>query len=84
MSDKYLEIANSTLGKKIFTAIGLPDPVPLRREDAQQPHTLAGPVLMGASQGALFASSIGAFIETAGVELCDQLSLIHISEPTRP
>ena len=72
MSDKYLEIANSTLGKKIFTAIGLPDPVPLRREDAQQPHTLAGPVLMGASQGALFASSIGAFIETAGVELCDQ------------
>ena len=27
MSDKYLEVANSSLGKKLFSAVGLPDPV---------------------------------------------------------
>ncbi|MGB1403352.1 MAG: 3-oxoacyl-ACP reductase [Porticoccaceae bacterium] len=72
MSDKYLEIANSPLGKRIFSAVGLPDPVPLRREDPQQPHKLDGQVLLGASQGAAFAKSIGALIEAAGVTLYDQ------------
>ena len=71
MSDKYLEIANSSLGKKIFSAVGLPDPVPLRREDPQQAHNLSGQVLLGASQGAAFAKPIGAFIKGAGVTLCD-------------
>ena len=71
MSDKYLEIANSPLGKKIFNAVGLPDPVPLRREDPQQAHNLSGQVLLGASQGASFAKPIGAFLKSAGVTLCD-------------
>lgn len=71
MSDKYLEIANSPLGKKIFNAIGLPDPVPLRREDPQQAHKLSGQVLLGTSQGAAFAKPIGAFIKGAGVTICD-------------
>ena len=38
MSDTYLELANSTLGKKLFSAMGLPEPVSLVREDPKEPH----------------------------------------------
>ena len=58
MSDKYLEIANSALGKKLFSAMGLPEPVALDREDPQQPHKLSGQVLLGSSEGGLFADQI--------------------------
>ncbi len=51
MSDKYLEIANSPLGKKIFNAVGLPDPVPLRREDPQQAHNLRWSSAIGRESG---------------------------------
>jgi len=47
MSDTYLELANSAVGKKLFAAMGLPEPVVLDREDAAQPHVLSGEVLIG-------------------------------------
>ena len=70
MSDKYLEVANSSLGKRIFSAVGLPDPVSLTREDSTEPHKLNGQVLLGSSDGAAFAKSIASFIDAAGVEVC--------------
>jgi 3-oxoacyl-[acyl-carrier protein] reductase len=73
MSDKYLEIANSTLGKKLLAAVGLPDPVPLIRENPAEPHKLSDQVLLGASEGAVFANTIGAFVEAAGAKVCNQL-----------
>mgnify|MGYP000243865637 CR=1 FL=1 len=72
MSDKYLEIANSTLGKKLVAAVGLPDPVPLIRENPAEPHKLSDQVLLGASEGAVFANTIGAFVEAAGAKVCNQ------------
>ncbi len=71
MSDKYLEIANSTIGKKLLAAVGLPDPVSLLREDAEQPHKLTGQILLGSSQDAVFAKSISAFVTAAGAALCN-------------
>ena len=49
MSDTYLELANSALGKKLFSAMGLPEPVALVRENPEKPHHLSGKVLLGAS-----------------------------------
>jgi 3-oxoacyl-[acyl-carrier protein] reductase len=72
MSDKYLELANSPLGKKLFAAVGLPDPVPLRREDPSQPHKLWGQVLLGASEGSVFAQSMDGFITAAGADVCHE------------
>ena len=69
MSDTYLELANSALGKKLFAAIGLPEPVPLDREDPAQPHQLVGKVLLGASEGAVFASQIEGFLGATDLEL---------------
>jgi 3-oxoacyl-[acyl-carrier protein] reductase len=69
MSDRYLEVANSSLGKKLLSAVGLPDPVPLTREEFMEPHKLDGQVLLGSSDGAAFANSITSFIGAAGVEV---------------
>ena len=84
MSDKYLELANSTLGKAVFAAVGLPDPVPLQREDPNQPHELRGQVLLGASDGAIFAETIGSFITIAGAEVCRILASYYSMLPALP
>jgi 3-oxoacyl-[acyl-carrier protein] reductase len=69
MSDTYLELANSALGKKLFSAMGLPEPVALDREDPEQPHKLIGKVLLGKAKGALFGDQIGDFLQTTKLEL---------------
>jgi len=73
MSDTYLELANSALGKKLFSAMGLPEPVALVREDPKQPHNLSGQVLIGASLGALFADKVGSFLEGTSMQISDPL-----------
>ena len=71
MSDTYLELANSALGKTLFSAMGLPEPVTLVREDPEQPHNLTGKVLVGASLGCLFADQIGSFLLTTSMQISD-------------
>jgi 3-oxoacyl-[acyl-carrier protein] reductase len=73
MSDTYLELANSALGKKLFSAMGLPEPVTLRREDPEQPHILSGKVLLGASLGSLFAGKIASFLQGTSMQISDPL-----------
>ena len=73
MSDTYLELANSALGKKLFSAMGLPEPVALVREDPEQPHKLSGQVLLGASLGALFADQIGSSLQDTSMQISDPL-----------
>ena len=73
MSDTYLELANSALGKKLFSAMGLPEPVALVREDPEQPHKLSGQVLLGASLGALFADQIGYSLQDTSMQISDPL-----------
>ncbi|MDB9969232.1 3-oxoacyl-ACP reductase [Porticoccaceae bacterium] len=71
MSDTYLELANSALGKKLFSAMGLPEPVTLVREDPEQPHILSGKVLVGASLGSLYGKQIGSFLEATSMQVSD-------------
>ena len=73
MSDTYLELANSALGKKLFSAMGLPEPVALVREDPEQPHKLSGQVLLGVSLGALFADQIGSSLQDTSMQISDPL-----------
>lgn len=73
MSDTYLELANSALGKKLFSAMGLPEPVALVREDPEQPHKLSGQVLLGASLGALFTDQIGSSLQDTSMQISDPL-----------
>ena len=58
MGDKYLELANSKIGKSILSAVGLPEPLALQRESHASPHRLKIDVRIGASTDAVFAKSI--------------------------
>ena len=73
MSDTYLELANSALGKKLFSAMGLPEPVALVRENPEKPHHLSGKVLLGASLGSLFGGSIEGFLKDTAIEISGPL-----------
>jgi len=73
MSDTYLELANSALGKKLFSAMGLPEPVALVREDSQHAHNLSGQVLIEGSLGALFTDSVGSFLQGTSMQISDPL-----------
>ncbi len=52
MSDRYQSLANSSVGKKIFSAISLPIPVVLERYHPDQKSFIKGQVVVGASRGA--------------------------------
>ena len=58
MSDKYLEFANSKLGRSIVSVLGLPKPPRLIREDSNNPHYLSGNLLCGTTTGALYGTQI--------------------------
>ncbi|MDH1104141.1 short chain dehydrogenase, partial [Pseudomonas mosselii] len=47
MSDRYLGFANSTLGRKLVDALGLPRPVPLERWQAGRLRPIEGALVLG-------------------------------------
>jgi 3-oxoacyl-[acyl-carrier protein] reductase len=71
MTDRYLELANASLTKSIFDALGLPTPVHLQREDASHPHRVSGHVFSGSSQGAMFAKEIANTLATTDIKLAN-------------
>lgn len=64
MSDTYQAIANSAVGKAIFSAINLPIPVILERYNGQTSF-IAGRVLVGAAQGGKAAATVFANLKQA-------------------
>ena len=71
MADFYLDIANSGLGKKLFSALGLPEPVALMRENTQTPHRLSGRVLLGSGDQGYFVDNIADLLKGSGVEVAN-------------
>ena len=57
MSDRYLGFANSTLGRKLVDALGLPRPVPLERWQAGRLRPIEGALVLG---GGPLASQVAA------------------------
>ena len=51
MSDLYQAIANSAVGKKVFSSLNLPIPVMLERHRPDQASFINGAVLVGAALG---------------------------------
>ena len=75
MSDKYLQFANSKIGKNILSILGLPRPPKLVREDANNAHYLSGNLLFGTSTGALYATQIK--------QSTEHTDLVFVSEDTK-
>ena len=72
MSDKYLEFANSTIGKSIVSILGLPKPPRLARENADNPHHLSGCLLFGSTTGALYATQVKQSLAATALEFVNQ------------
>lgn len=72
MSDKYLEFANSTIGKSIVSILGLPKPPRLARENADNPHYLSGSLLFGSTTGALYATQVKQSLAATELEFVNE------------
>jgi 3-oxoacyl-[acyl-carrier protein] reductase len=57
MTDAYLNFANSPLGSRVASTLGLPRPVPLERFQSHEP-VLQGDVLIGAGESAQLLSTL--------------------------
>lgn len=65
MSDTYQSIANSSVGKAIFSAINLPIPVILDRWQPGQNSFISGKVLVGAADGSSAVDTVFATLKGA-------------------
>lgn len=72
MSDKYLEFANSSIGKSIVSILGLPKPPRLARENADNPHYLSGSLLFGSTTGALYGTQVKQSLGATALEFVNQ------------
>ena len=63
MSDKYLQFANSKIGKSILSMLGLPKPPRLIRENDNNPHQLSANLLCGTTTAALYGTQIKQSLE---------------------
>lgn len=71
MSDRYLNLVNSSIGSALADRVGLPKPAKLRRYSAGDP-LLPGPALLGSTSGRAPAALKRA-LTSAGVEVLDSL-----------
>lgn len=69
MGDKYLELANSKIGKSILSAVGLPEPLALQRESNETPHRIKIDVRIGSSTDAVFAKPIKKILKATDATL---------------
>ena len=65
MSDTYQAIANSPMGKALFSAINLPIPVILERWQPGQNSFISGRVLVGAAPGSSAVDTVFASLQGA-------------------
>ena len=72
MSDKYLQFANSKIGKSILSMLGLPKPPRLIREDDNNPHQLSANLLCGTTTAALYGTQIKQSLEATEVVLVSE------------
>ena len=70
MPDKYQKLANSSLGKSLFSALGLPTPVPLERQDNTSDAIIQGKVLLGAADKAELVPALAKTLSDSGADIC--------------
>lgn len=61
MTDRYTELINTPVGKKIAGALGLPKPVPLKRYSPDEPQITGSLVAIGQSE--TFESIVKSFVD---------------------
>lgn len=65
MSDLYLKLVNTPVGKTAAQSLGLPSPAPLKRLKRVDQPFVEGNVLIGAGNGARAVTTLGTIIGTS-------------------
>ena len=81
MSDRYINFANSDLGRRLVGAVGLPQPARLERWEAGRLRPVEGTLLLGGGPLAAKVADFGQRLTAEVVGFADEslgLSLIHI------
>ncbi len=78
MSDRYLNLVNSSVGSAVASRVGLPQPAVLRRYQAGDP-LLPGPALVGSTAGRPSAA-LKKLLTQAGVETVDDVDNLGTGE----
>ncbi len=71
--DRYSQLVNSPIGKKVAPAVGLPQPVILERFKPGQP-VVSGKVLSGAAPGGRLGDAISAVLSAVGADVVTETS----------
>ena len=69
MSDLYLRIVNTPVGKTAAQSLGLPAPVPLKRLKRTDQPFIEGDVLVGAGNGARAIATLGSILGASAATL---------------
>jgi len=70
--DKYTQLVNTSLGKRVAKQVGLPKPVPLKRHVPGAP-VVDGKVLVGGAPGGRLATPIAQVLAAAGADVATPL-----------
>lgn len=69
MSDLYLKIVNTPMGKTAAQSLGLPAPVPLKRLQRPDQPFIEGNVLIGAAEGGKAVANLGTILVASAATL---------------
>ena len=73
MSDLYLKLVNTPVGKTAAQSLGLPSPAPLKRLKRVDQPFIEGDVLIGAGNGARAIATLGSSITVPVVMSCSAI-----------
>jgi 3-oxoacyl-[acyl-carrier protein] reductase len=68
MSDKYTQLVNTPIGRRLIKQVGLPAPVPLKRHSAGAP-LIEGRALLGGAAGGRLQDALAQLLGEASVEV---------------
>ena len=93
MSDLYLKLVNTPVGKTAAQSLGLPSPAPLKRLKRVDQPFIEGDVLIGAGNVSLYLAQMAQMLDyhvivcdprEEMIEQCDVISLhVHVTDETK-
>lgn len=83
MSDLYLKLVNTPVGKTAAQSLGLPSPIPLKRLKRVDQPFIEGDVLMGAGQGARAIATLGNIVGASPATLHHASGLETLAESSK-